>query len=108
MVLKGWITEKIFDCFFAGTVPIYWGAPEIAELIPTDCFIDMRQFGSYPELARFLKALGPRDIERYKQSARAFLRSPQFEPFTKEAFAQRFLDLVEDAVPAGVAQVGPA
>ncbi|MCZ6820783.1 MAG: glycosyltransferase family 10, partial [Calditrichaeota bacterium] len=26
MILKGWITEKIFDCFFAGTVPIYWGA----------------------------------------------------------------------------------
>src|SRR5262249_24492210 len=42
MILKGWITEKIFDCFFAGTIPIYWGAPEIGECIPAQCFIDMR------------------------------------------------------------------
>ena len=24
-ILKGWITEKIFDCFFAGTIPILRG-----------------------------------------------------------------------------------
>jgi hypothetical protein len=46
MILKGWITEKIFDCFFAGAVPIYWGAPEIGEVIPPECFIDMRHFAS--------------------------------------------------------------
>lgn len=26
---NGYITEKLFDCFPAGTVPIYWGAPDI-------------------------------------------------------------------------------
>ena len=29
MVLEGWITEKIFDCFHAGTVPVYLGAPDV-------------------------------------------------------------------------------
>ena len=96
MVFKGWITEKIFDCFFAGTVPIYWGAPEIAELIPPECFIDMRQFSGYAELARFLKALRVEDVQRYRDSARAFLASSQFEPFTKQTFAQRFLTLVDE------------
>jgi hypothetical protein len=108
MVLKGWITEKIFDCFFAGTVPIYWGAPEIAELIPSECFIDMRQFGSYAELARFLKTLRGEEIQRYRESARAFLASPEFEPFTKEAFAQRFIRLVDEvraAQPSAPARV---
>lgn len=28
---NGYITEKLFDCFPAGTVPIYWGAPDIHE-----------------------------------------------------------------------------
>lgn len=26
-----WFTEKIVDCFMCGTVPIYWGSPDIAE-----------------------------------------------------------------------------
>ncbi|MCL1721757.1 glycosyltransferase family 10, partial [Vibrio parahaemolyticus] len=25
-MIEGYITEKIFDCFFSATVPIYWGA----------------------------------------------------------------------------------
>ena len=32
MVLKGWITEKIFDCFYSGTVPIYLGAPDLSAI----------------------------------------------------------------------------
>lgn len=27
----GYITEKIYECFIAGTVPYYWGAPDIKE-----------------------------------------------------------------------------
>ena len=27
MTLQGWITEKVFDCFRAGCVPVYLGAP---------------------------------------------------------------------------------
>jgi hypothetical protein len=96
MMLKGWITEKIFDCFFAGTIPVYWGAPEIAEVIPPECFIDMRHFRDYPELAAFLKTMRADEIQRYRRSARDFLNSSAFTPFTKEAFARRFTDLVEE------------
>jgi hypothetical protein len=99
-VLKGWITEKIFDCFFAGTVPVYWGAPDIALRIPRDCFIDMREFRDYPELRKFLKSLSDRDIERYRNAARDFLKSPRFRPFTKPAFAEIFSRIIEeDAAP---------
>ncbi len=100
-VLKGWITEKIFDCFFAGTVPVYWGAPDIAIRIPRDCFIDMREFRDYAELQKFLKSLSDRHIERYRSAARAFLESPAFKPFTKQAFAEIFGRIIEeDAAPA--------
>jgi alpha(1,3/1,4) fucosyltransferase len=39
----GYITEKIFDALVAGSVPVYWGAPDITEVVPADCFIDARQ-----------------------------------------------------------------
>lgn len=95
MILKGWITEKIFDCFFAGTVPIYWGEPTIEQHIPAECFIDRRQFADYNELSRYLKALTEKDICRFKDNAREFLASPQFAPFSKEIFAERFARIIE-------------
>jgi hypothetical protein len=36
----GYITEKLLDCFAAGTVPIYWGAPDIKDNVPTSTVIE--------------------------------------------------------------------
>jgi hypothetical protein len=94
-ILKGWITEKIFDCFFAGTIPVYWGAPNITEWVPPSCFIDMRKFSGYPELMEFLRSLTDKDIRTYKQAARDFLLSPRFRPFSKLAFAELVARIVE-------------
>ena len=44
------MTEKLFDCFFSGTVPVYWGAPDVFDWVPADCFIDMRQFTDFAQL----------------------------------------------------------
>lgn len=90
--LSGYITEKIFDCFFAGTVPIYLGAPDIKEYIPENCFIDMRKFKNYEELRKFLKSLTEADIQNYKENGRRFLESEKYTPFTKEHFAKIFVE----------------
>jgi alpha(1,3/1,4) fucosyltransferase len=107
-VLKGWITEKIFDCFFAGTVPVYWGAPDIEDHVPADCFIDKRRFEDYAELRAHLKALTEKDLQAYRENARAFIGSPRFEPFTKQAFAELFRRMIEEdtgmALDASAAQ----
>lgn len=98
MILPGWITEKIFDCFAAGCVPVYWGAPEVAERIPAEAFIDMRQFEGFDDLRQFLKALGPAQIDRYRGAARDFMNSPAYDPFRARAFVDHFRRFVrEDA-----------
>ena len=40
----GYMTEKIWDSFKAKTVPVYWGASNIEEYVPKNCFIDYRDF----------------------------------------------------------------
>ena len=90
--LPGYITEKVFDCLYAGTVPIYLGAPDVVEYIPKDCFIDMRDFKNYEELRTFLKSLPESEIKTYKENGRRFLESEQYKPFTKEHFAKTFLE----------------
>ena len=98
MVIKGWITEKIFDCFYAGTVPVYLGAPDIDAYIPQDCFIDMRDFSDYDALRCYLKSMSREQIDIYRENARKFLASDGFEPFTKRTYAGHFRQIIcEDA-----------
>jgi hypothetical protein len=94
MVLEGWITEKIFDCFVAGTIPVYLGAPDIQRWVPAECFVDMRRFAGYDELRAHLHALTPQETEGYRRAARDYLRSDSFRPFTKEAFADLLAGIV--------------
>ena len=98
MILPGWITEKIFDCFAAGCVPVYWGAPEVTDKIPAESFIDMRQFEGFADLRRFLHNLTPARIARHRDAARSFLESPGFDPFRPQGFLDHFRRFIrEDA-----------
>jgi len=101
MVLPGWVTEKIFDCFYCGTIPIYLGAPDIEQYVPSNCFIDMRRFGSYGDVAAFLRALGQKDIHAYREHARQYLTSEAFRPFRKENFAEHFVRAVQEDAGVG-------
>ena len=47
-------TEKIADCFLAGTVPIYWGAPNIRDYFPADSMIVIDTLDPV-EVARIIK-----------------------------------------------------
>ena len=85
--IDGYITEKIFDCFFAGCVPIYWGDANVRKAIPNECFIDFREFSSYADLYQYLKSITPNQFDDYQQAIKAFLQSDQFSPFTSQNFA---------------------
>lgn len=101
MVLRGWITEKIFDCFFAGAVPIYWGAPDIQEFIPKECFIDFRDFMDFGTLREYLHELTEDEVEEYRLAAKRFLASPAFDPFRLSTWVERFHRLVREDTGEG-------
>lgn len=61
-----YVTEKIYDAFLSGAVPVYLGAPNIEEWVPRGSFIDARQFSGPEELASYLTALAA-DPVRYAQ-----------------------------------------
>ncbi len=86
--IPGYITEKIFDCFFAGCVPVYWGANNIQDLIPSDCFIDRRNFKSYDELFKFMIEMSPKTHENYVLAAQNYLSSAAARIFSADYFAE--------------------
>lgn len=95
MKLSGWVTEKLFDCLFVGTVPVYLGAPDIADWIPRECFIDMREFAGYEELRSYLRSLSDRALQSYRDAGRDFIGSNAYRPFSKDAFLELFERLLE-------------
>jgi hypothetical protein len=48
--VPGYITEKIIRAWAAGTIPIYWGAPDIAEHFNTEAFVNCHDFESFEQV----------------------------------------------------------
>lgn len=92
--LPGYITEKIWDSFFAGCVPVYWGATNIATYIPEDCFIDRRKFASHEELYKFLVSISESEYVAYQERIAAFLVSDRAKSFSAEAFAEIIVNTI--------------
>lgn len=49
-----YITEKLWGVFDAGVIPIYYGAPNIAEHVPANSIVNVRDFAGMRELARHI------------------------------------------------------
>ena len=90
--LPGYVTEKLFDCFRAGCVPVYVGPAEIADLVPPDCFIDGRRFAAPGALHAFLRSVDDERYIAYQDAARAFLASARATPFGRENFVQKIVE----------------
>lgn len=91
-VFDGFVTEKIFDCLAAGTIPIYLGAPDVVSYVPKDCFVDRREFQTNDDLHAYLKSLSPVAISRYRDAGREYFHSSMYMPFRKEAFATQVIE----------------
>ena len=85
--IPGYITEKIFDCFFAGCVPVYWGASNVTDHIPAECFIDKRMFDNYESLYDYLKNMSDKKYMSFLDNIELFLKSKKACLFSADAFA---------------------
>lgn len=92
--LPGYITEKIFDCFFSGCVPVYWGASNVTDYIPDNCFIDRRKFTDTEAVYLYLESITEEDFRSYQQHIVDFLASEAARPFSSEFFAETILTTI--------------
>ena len=92
--LPGYITEKIFDCFFAGCVPVYWGASNIYDYIPQTCFVDRRKFVDHESLYHFLLTMPEKNYIAYQNAIKIFLKSQAATLFYPEPFVSNIVDTI--------------
>ena len=72
--IPGYITEKIVEPFAAPTVPIYWGAPDIARDFNPEAYINVSDYDSIDSFIADLQAID-NDPARYL----AMLRAPRLK-----------------------------
>ena len=93
--MAGYVTEKIFDCLYARTVPVYLGAPDIDALIPSEVYVDMRQFDSYETMYEHIAGMSADAWQRKREAGRTFLRG-----LGRERYFNSFINLM--AGPVGI------
>ena len=96
--IPGYITERIFDSFFAGCVPVYWGANNVEQHIPKQCFIDKRDFRTYEDLYLYLVSISQSEYDEYINSIDTFFRSEEIYQFSSDYFAETITRTIEENV----------
>ena len=81
----GYTTEKIVQSFAAGTIPIYWGDPRIAETFNSDAFINCNDYPNWDAVAERIKEIDNDDALWLKMMRTPALRSPHI---VEESFVQ--------------------
>lgn len=93
-IANGYISEKIFDAMKAGSVPVYFGAPDVKKYIPSNCFIDGSQFDSVESLHRYLKNMSEANYHTYQNHIKEFIRHFHRTPFEAENVYKRITKLI--------------
>ena len=91
----GFITEKIFDCLVAKTVPIYLGATNIENYIDPASFIDRRQFKTDQELADFITSINEKSYNKYLEAMDKCLAGEKYKLFLPENFANTIIKVLK-------------
>ena len=80
-IVHDYITEKIIDCFHAKVIPIYFGAPNIEEIVPSNCYVDFNRFKNLDEMYDFMKSFSEDNYKTYIKNIEKYLKSASYKKY---------------------------
>ncbi len=95
MIWPGYMTEKIIDCFVAGTIPLYLGAPDIETMVPNEAFVDMRNFSSLEHVEDYMNSMTKDEALAMINAGRKYLQSEIGMLHSYEGFADNIINLTK-------------
>ena len=71
----GYISEKIWDSIFSGSIPVYWPSWEIPnDELPKDIYVDASKYNSISELFDYLEQISDEEIKNWRQRLKVFAK----------------------------------
>ncbi len=92
---RGYISEKIFDALFAGSVPVYLGDERITDYVPAEAFVDARNFDNYTDLLKYLIACPEKEWLDMREAGQDFIKSDKFQNFNSVQFAKTATEILK-------------
>ncbi len=89
---NNYITEKIFQPLLTRTIPIYYGAPNILEFVPSKCFISYRDFSSYKDLSDEIINMSTKKLEEYRENIDNFVKFDLPQEFACKKFSENIIN----------------
>lgn len=84
--INGYISERLFDCYQALTVPVYLGANNILEYVPRNTIILLSDFKNLDSLINYLINISSGDYQQYLSNIELFRKSIEYDKFTAGIF----------------------
>jgi len=84
---EGYVTEKIFDCMKAGSIPIYLGPKNINDCVPSDTFININDFSHWRNALDYAKNMPDKDAKAIQENIKGFLTNLENTDFGLRLFS---------------------
>ena len=92
--VKGWITEKIFQIFLTGSIPVYLGAPDVENYIPKETFINVDNFENDQDMIKYMSSMSSEQTKKILELGYEWISSKAGYKYSNEYYASNIYDLV--------------
>lgn len=95
--LRGWTTEKLIHPLIAGSVPIYWGDPDVTDFFNEKAFINCRNEDDFEDIISRVEELD-RDKDQYLYMLRQPVLTEKYPLHWEDALADFFEQIVDNGL----------
>ncbi|MCD6365041.1 MAG: hypothetical protein J7M14_04115 [Planctomycetes bacterium] len=101
MYWNGYVTEKLFDALQVGCIPIYFGADDVDDYVPSSIFINGRSFADPLDAVRNALSMTERQAAEMVDAGQEWLRSDGFEAkFGRQSYIHAIKGMVDAILDA--------
>ena len=93
-----YLTEKLLHAFLAGSIPVYWGCPQVEDYYNPDAFVNCHAFASFEDVVERVLALDADRGRREAMRRAPMLREDSRIPALHADLEARWRALAEAAV----------
>ncbi len=94
--VPSYIQEKVIDCYVAGIVPVFRGAPDAERLLPARSFLDAKLYDSPEAIAARMRTMGETEGVAIIAAGRDYLATAEGDLHSFEGFADWIVRLVRE------------
>lgn len=92
----GGYVQYMNDSIYAGSVPVFWGAPDVQKIFPKNCFIDFRDFDcDFARLDDYLRNMDENTYNEYIKNINLFISSSEAYALSQEKYASDLIEIFE-------------